>query len=216
MTRPDYRMAATSVEELKGFIAKHRNVVLKAPVSGSGKGIRWVADTLSHSDEGWCRNLFLRHGCVIVEQRLTLKEEFAMLFKVSAEDVEFSGYSLFYAENGAYRGNILASDGFIERRLSDRIPLHQLGQVREGLRLFLRERACGRYEGFVGVDQFFSEESGFNPVVEINMRMTMGLLARNIYDRFAEQLSIGDGTHRFEIVREKGPAGGKYSFRIVV
>lgn len=216
MTSPDYRTAATSVEEVEGFVSKHRNVVLKAPVSGSGKGIRWVADTLSHSDEGWCRNLILKHGCVIVEKRLTLQEEFAMLYRVTADDVTFCGYSLFYTENGAYRGNVLASDGFIEQRLSERIPLRQLEEVREGLRQFLKVRACGRYEGFVGVDQFYSVELGFNPVVEINMRMTMGLLARNIYDRFSEEISLGDGTHHFEIVREKGQAGGKYSYRIVV
>ncbi|MBO7320591.1 MAG: hypothetical protein J6U80_01525 [Bacteroidales bacterium] len=216
MTHPDYRTAATSVGEVKEFVAKHRNVVLKAPVSGSGKGIRWVADTLSHSDEGWYRNLILKHGCVIVEQRLTPLVEFAMLYRVTADDVVFCGYSLFYTENGAYRGNILASDGFIERRLSEMIPLCQLHEVCEGLRQFLKERACGRYEGFVGVDQFFSQEQGFNPVVEINMRMTMGLLARNIYDRFREELSLGDGTHHFEIVRERGPAGGKYSYRIVI
>jgi hypothetical protein len=204
------------VEQVKEFIAKHRNIVLKAPVSGSGKGIRWVTDALSHSDEGWCRNLIARHGCVVAERRLTLKREFAMLYRVTADDVLFCGYSLFYTENGAYRGNILASDEFIERRLSEMITLHQLEMVREELRLFLKERCCGRYEGFVGVDQFFSEELGFNPVVEINMRMTMGLLARNIYDRFGRELSLGDGTHRFEIIREKGPAGGKYSFRIVV
>lgn len=216
MTSPDYRTAATSIEEVKEFVAKHSNVVLKAPVSGSGKGIRWVADTLSHSDEGWCRNLILKHGCVIVEQRLTLQEEFAMLYRVTADDVAFCGYSLFYTENGAYRGNVLASDGFIEQRLSERIPLRQLEEVREGLRQFLKVRACGRYEGFVGVDQFYSVESGFNPVVEINMRMTMGLLARNIYDRFRGELSLGDGTHHFEIVRDRGPAGGKYSYRIVI
>lgn len=216
MTSPDYRTAVTSVEEVKEFVAKHRNVVLKAPVSGSGKGIRWVADTLSHSDEGWCRNLILKHGCVIVEKRLTPLVEFAMLYRVTADDVYFCGYSLFYTENGAYRGNVLASDGFIEQRLSERIPLRQLEEVREGLRQFLKVRACGRYEGFVGVDQFFSQEQGFNPVVEINMRMTMGLLAHNIYDRFSEELSLGDGTHHFEIVRERGPAGGKYSYRIVI
>jgi hypothetical protein len=197
------------------FIAQHRNVVLKAPISGSGKGIRWAAETLSHSDEGWCRNLISRHGCVVAERRLTLKKEFAMLFKVTVTDIIFCGYSLFYTENGAYRGNVLASDKFIENQLAELIPLEMLEKVKVELMGYLSRRVCGRYEGFVGVDQFFSEEHGFNPVVEINMRMTMGLLARNIYDRFGRELSLGDGTHRFEIVREKGPSGGKYSYRFV-
>lgn len=215
VTSPEYRIAASSVADVEGFVAKHRNVVLKAPVSGSGKGIRFVADALSHSDLGWCRNLIAKHGCVVVERRLTLLEEFAMLFKVNGADVEFCGYSLFYTENGAYRGNILASDPFIERKLSERIPLRQLERVREGLLRFFKGTLCGKYEGFVGVDQFFSEEMGFNPVVEINMRLTMGLLARNIYDRFSGELALGDGTHHFEIIREKGEGGGRYSYSIV-
>lgn len=216
VTPPSYRIAASSLEQIEGFIAKHRNIVLKAPVSGSGKGIRWTTDALSHSDEGWCRNLIARHGCVVAEQRLTLKKEFAMLFKATAKDILFCGYSLFYTENGAYRGNILASDEFIRRQLVELVPPELLESVKVELMGYLKRRVCGRYEGFIGVDQFFSEESGFNPVVEINVRMTMGLLARNIYDRFAGELSLGDGTHRFEIVREKGPSGGKYSFRFVV
>ncbi len=215
LTAPSYRIAASSVEQVKEFIAKHRNIVLKAPVSGSGKGIRWATDALSHSDEGWCRNLIARHGCVVAERRLTLKKEFAMLFKVTVTDIIFCGYSLFYTENGAYRGNVLASDKFIENQLAELIPLEMLEKVKVELMGYLSRRVCGRYEGFVGVDQFFSEEHGFNPVVEINMRMTMGLLARNIYDRFGRELSLGDGTHRFEIVREKGPSGGKYSYRFV-
>lgn len=216
VTPPSYRIAASSLEQIEGFIAKHRNIVLKAPVSGSGKGIRWATDALSHSDEGWCRNLIARHGCVVAERRLTLKKEFAMLFKATAKDILFCGYSLFYTENGAYRGNILASDEFIRRQLVELVPLELLESVKVELMGYLKSRVCGRYEGFIGVDQFFSEEMGFNPVVEINMRMTMGLLARNIYDRFAGELSLGDGTHRFEIVREKGSSGGKYSFRFVV
>jgi hypothetical protein len=215
LTPPQYRIAASSVDEVMDFIAQHRNVVLKAPISGSGKGIRWATDALSHSDEGWCRNLIARHGCVVAERRLTLKKEFAMLFKVTATDIIFCGYSLFYTENGAYRGNVLASDKFIENQLVELVPPELLESVKVELMRYLRWRVCGRYEGFVGVDQFFSEEQGFNPVVEINMRMTMGLLARNIYDRFGRELSLGDGTHRFEIVREKGPSGGKYSYRFV-
>lgn len=215
LTPPQYRIAASSVDEVMDFIAQHRNVVLKAPISGSGKGIRWAAETLSHSDEGWCRNLIARHGCVVAERRLTLRKEFAMLFRATADDILFCGYSLFYTENGAYRGNVLASDRFIERQLSELIPLELLERVKMELISYLKRTVCGKYVGFIGVDQFFSEELGFNPVVEINFRMTMGILARNIYDRFAGELSIGDGSHRFEIVREKGPSGGKYSFRFV-
>ena len=137
-----------------------------------------------------------------------------MLFKATVKDILFCGYSLFYTENGAYRGNILASDEFIRRQLVELVPPELLESVKVELMGYLKRRVCGRYEGFIGVDQFFSEESGFNPVVEINVRMTMGLLARNIYDRFAGELSLGDGTHKFEIIRSKGDQRVNYFYKI--
>ena len=42
----------------------------------------------------------------------------------------------------------------------------------------------GYYEGFLGVDQIICQTDSpvFIPVSEINLRMTMGLIARNQYD----------------------------------
>jgi hypothetical protein len=60
----------------------------------------------------------------------------------------------------------------------------------------------GRYTGFVGVDMFLYRGGEgrvmINPAVEINLRMTMGLIARNIFDHHREELQLGDGTHCFE------------------
>ena len=52
---PDYRIVATSVYEIQEFISVNGSAVLKSPLSGSGKGIRFVRERLSESDEGWCR-----------------------------------------------------------------------------------------------------------------------------------------------------------------
>ena len=46
------------------------------------------------------------------------------------------------------------------------------------------------YAGFVGVDMFvYKEEDGYriDPVVEFNMRMTMGMVARVIYERCVQK-----------------------------
>ncbi len=271
LTPADYRIAAKTVEEVENFLQKHGNIVLKAPLSGSGKGIRFVTDSLSHSDAGWCRNLIQRHGCVIVEQRFAPILECAMLFectnnkccnhasqscisdgKTDNTSVIFKGYSLFYASNGMYSGNILASNEYIEKEIVKSLSgadifkeddkakksniADMLEEVKNALMEYLQKNVAPRYSGFVGVDQFvyqaFNSNTGctdinsrnkkencnnlfFNPVVEINLRMTMGLLARNIYDRFAGKLlpqdnaSCGDpqllqdGSHCFEIVHSK-------------
>ena len=49
--------------------------------------------------------------------------------------------------------------------------------------MFLAGRFSGRYCGYVGVDMFvYESDGGFRlaPCVEMNVRMTMGLLARRV------------------------------------
>ena len=58
--------------------------------------------------------------------------------------------------------------------------------VRKNLTAILADALVGHYEGFLGVDQLICQASSpvFIPVSEINLRMTMGLIARNQYDHF--------------------------------
>jgi hypothetical protein len=159
---------------------------------------------------------------------MEIVKEFAMLFECG-EQVTFRGYSLFYAVNGAYKGNLLASNEYIEKVLGEFVPVAELRHVQERIREFLQEKLQGRYRGFVGVDQFVAEAADikaaqivavndhaaevagadepenlsgrkfcWNPAMEINLRMTMGLVARNIYDYHAAEYGLGEGTHCFE------------------
>ena len=267
----NYRIAAHSMEEIEKFLQERGRVVLKAPLSGSGKGVRFVAGELMETDRGWCKRILQRQGAVIVEQRMEILKEFAMLFEVvecvpgggvaggsmpaGNSRVKFRGYSLFYASNGAYKGNLLASNEFIEEHLCKYIPLEELRRIRLRVERFLQEKLAGRYVGFVGVDQFVAEafrvaeesqpagaseslvaaesrgtaesmvaaesqesavvghqadglqkadkgSSGrkylWNPAMEMNLRMTMGLVARNIYDFHREEFQLGEATHCFE------------------
>ena len=221
---PQYRIIARSMAEIEEFLWQNGKVVLKAPLSGSGKGVRFVTGELMETDKGWCRRIMRMQGSVVVEQRLDIVQEAAMLFEVgkgkgkgkgkAASQVRFRGYSLFYASNGAYKGNLLASNGFIEEQLSRWIPREVLLETREKVERFLQwklcaggngSEVCAGYCGFVGVDQFVYSAGGdlqgrvfYNPAVEINLRMTMGLIARNIYDFHKVEFSLGEGTHCFE------------------
>ena len=202
-----YRIIAHSIEEIESFLSRNRRVVLKSSLSGSGKGIRFVTGELMETDLGWCRNTLQKQGAVIVEQRMEIGQEFAMLFECTpaAErpygNVAFRGYSMFYASNGAYKGNILASNEYIENTLSQWVPKGMLHKVQEKIARLLQEKLQGKYTGFIGVDQFICPHNGamlYNPAMEINLRMTMGLIARNIYDYHKEEYTLGEGTHCFE------------------
>ena len=181
---PDYRIVATSVDEIEALISANDSAVLKSPMSGSGKGIRFVRKVLSESDEGWCRKTIDKQGSVIVERRFEIIKECAMLFECHHEGIDFIGYSLFESRNGAYSRNILASNEEIEDIVAGYISRETLTAVRESLRSILSETLVGHYEGFLGVDQIICQADSpvFIPVSEINLRMTMGLIARNKYD----------------------------------
>ena len=181
---PDYRTVAKSVSEIEAFIAHNGSAVLKSPLSGSGKGIRFVREGLSESDEGWCRRTLEKQGSVIVERRLEVIKECAMLFECHHEGIDFIGYSLFESRNGAYSRNILASNEEIEDIIARYIQIDTLTSIREDLRTILSNTLAGHYEGFLGVDQMICQTGSpvFIPVSEINLRMTMGLIARNQYD----------------------------------
>lgn len=191
----DYRIIARSISEIEAFLSANDCAVLKSPLSGSGKGIRFVRERLSVSDEGWCRRTLGKQGSVIVEQRFEIIKECAMLYECHHEGIDFIGYSLFESRNGAYSRNILASNEKIEDIIAEYISRDTLTAVREGLTSVLADTLVGHYEGFLGIDQMICKtvSSVFIPVSEINLRMTMGLIARNQYDHahnLARELQI--------------------------
>lgn len=179
----EFSEADTAVVQADKFV----EAVMKAPLSGSGRGLRWIrSGEISRNDLCWCRSVVSRQGSVMVEKRREVVRDFAMLFHVGEDVVSFEGYSLFYCANGSYRGNVLASDGRILSILSDYVPEALVLNVREALTRYVAETFCGKYIGFVGADMFiFRDGDGFGlaSCVEFNVRMTMGLLARRVYDR---------------------------------
>ena len=189
---PDYRTTATSVGEIEAFIWANGSAVLKSPLSGSGKGIRFVRERLSESDEGWCRKTLAKHGSVIVERRFEITKECAMLFECHHEGIDFIGYSLFESRNGAYSRNILASNEEIEDIIAGYVSRDTLAAVREDLTSILADTLVGHYEGFLGVDQIICQAGSpaLVPVSEINLRMTMGLIARNRHDKLKSQIIV--------------------------
>lgn len=181
-----------SIEKAEDFLYKHCDIVLKAPWSGSGKGLRWCREKLSHSDEGWIRNTIASQGSIMAEKREKITIDFAMEFiclnskhEIQGENIstdtccEFKGYSLFTTKNGSYEGNLLADDERIESIISSYIPSGTLEKIRKTLMEFIKNKISPVYEGPVGVDMFIYQDkrSGtykINPCVEINLRYTMG------------------------------------------
>lgn len=184
-------IVAKSLREVEAALEKWGRIVLKSPLSGSGKGIRWVSEALSHSDIGWCLHNLEHYGSIIAEERQNVIQDFAMLFSCNLpfkSGIEFFGYSLFYTSNGAYKGSVVEDDSFIEEHLcSQGANLAELHRIRTQLQEHLTKELAGWYKGFLGVDMFLFSPTDkehrralLNPVVEINLRLTMGHLFRHL------------------------------------
>ena len=110
--------------------------------------------------------------------------------------VSYLGLSLFHTENGAYMGNILASEDEKTEMISRYISVDLLGRVRQKICDHLGNLYRGRYAGPFGVDMMVvrGDDNGqcsmvngqwsmlngqylLNPCVEINLRRTMGHVA---------------------------------------
>ena len=111
--------------------------------------------------------------------------------------VLFSGYSHFITdEKGVYRGNMLVSNEEVEQWILRHIPLEAFVCIREYLQKVI-EGIYGRYySGPMGIDMMICpDQRGYSyaiyPHVEINVRMTMGMVARQLYDNFVAPGSKG-------------------------
>ena len=179
----------SSVEEVENFVIAYSRALLKAPWSGSGRGIRHTSGEFPSPLKGWVRHILTTQNEVIGEPFYDKLLDFAMEF--FADDrgrVCFVGYSLFETDKrGVYKENILASDADIEARIAVYIPIKTLRQVCDALLVELTKMIKGEYEGYLGVDMMICHTSDgytLHPCVEINFRMNMGVLARLIYDRY--------------------------------
>lgn len=184
-----------SIEDVKFFIKENGKTVLKAPWSGSGRGLAHVSlDNWSDSVEGWISRIIRTQGTIVAEPYYNKVVDFAMEFYVDSE-ISFAGYSLFETDtHGNYKENLLLSNEEIERRLTAYLPQSVLQIVQQKLMKTLFTLLGKDYKGYLGVDMMICNEDDkylIYPCVEINLRMNMGVISRIIFDRYVHPSAHG-------------------------
>ncbi|MBQ9669022.1 MAG: hypothetical protein IJV45_09850 [Prevotella sp.] len=177
----------TSSEEVLTLLHHYGRLVLKAPWSSSGRGVRFVdtpfLPTSDTTQSGWFRNVLRRQGSMMAEPYYNKVKDFGMEFSCDEHGiVSYLGLSLFHTTGGAYTGNLLATEErkrqelgrYLQTDLVDRVRSLQCDQLGEVIQ--------GRYRGPLGVDMMIvksDDADGFllHPCVEINFRRTMGHVA---------------------------------------
>lgn len=181
-----------SFEEVKQELQQTGQSILKAPWSGSGRGlVRLSLDTLTLTDSvaGWVARILRTQGYLMLEPLYDKVCDFAMEFlAVGNGDVRFAGYSFFDTDtHGNYKANWLATNEAIEQRLCTWVTVDVLQEVRDTLVAVLSGLLGTSYSGYLGVDMMVCRtEDGFrvHPCVEINLRMNMGVVSRLITDTY--------------------------------
>ena len=180
---------------------------IKSPWSGSGRGV-FCARSL---DDGALRRraegIIHRQGSVMVERGLDKVMDFAVLFHSDGKCVRFMGLSVFATEaRGMYSGNIVAPQSLLWEEIRRYIAPEALRELISDEETILGNLIGNDYRGWMGVDMMiYRDTTGENkimPCVELNLRMTMGVVALKI----AERLGVND--RRF-LAWEHNTTGGE-------
>ena len=177
-----------SVAAVEQQLSLHPRLVLKAPWSSSGRGLRFINGQLSEYHLGWLRNLLTSQGGVMAEPYYDKVKDFGMEFITDADGtIRYEGLSLFHTVNGAYVGNILATESAKLEMISRYISVDLLNIIKQRIISSLR---LGTYQGPFGIDMMIvrnnpqlstkSSQLLLHPCVEINLRRTMGHVALSL------------------------------------
>lgn len=183
-----FSLICNTASEVEEALKQYRDIVVKAPWSSSGRGVRYinVDDGPNENVQKWINNTLEKQGSIIVEKKCRKIQDFAMEFQAKANGkVVYDGLSLFTTKNGAYTGNILLPEDEKEEYLHRYLSPTLLDEVKKQIEVFLTKEINGAYIGPLGVDMMICspwEEDKtsavvLNPCIEINMRRTMGHVA---------------------------------------
>lgn len=214
-----------TTEEVLEAHARYGRSMLKAPWSGSGRGVHPVATaTLTPRDLAWVQRTLQRQGGVEAEPLYERVQDFALEFWAEEGHVRYEGLSLFATTpGGVYAGNLVASEDEKLRRLARYVnPALVRGLCTRLTHLLSTARLPEWYTGPLGVDMMVvqpllfrkgdysppfeggAEGRGFllHPLVEVNLRMTMGWVALQLAPQLAAdevatfRIGTADGHYR--------------------
>ncbi len=155
--------------------------VFKLPWSSSGRGVVFTSNGITPHIELRIKSYLRTQGGYVEDRFYTDKQlDFAMEFMARRDGtVDFLGYSVFHTDKrGEYVGNVVASQA----------TLLELIGVDEKLLQRLAAYHCSHlcslgYHGPIGIDMMRLADGRIHPVVEINFRRNMGILAMTLYEQ---------------------------------
>ena len=167
-------------DDVMAFASSHPGCYLKMPWSGSGKGIYRVIDpTGDNHVPRWIEGALRRQGSLLCEVGLDRVQDFAIECACRDGHTMLMGYSVFDSDfHSQFGTGRVAPMEELHKMLLGMYPDLDvaIGQVL----MAIDDVIAPHYDGPLGVDMmFYWDENGkisLNPCVEVNLRMTMGMV----------------------------------------
>lgn len=193
---PPLPLEATTEDEVLDYHRNHGAIYIKSPWSSSGRGVINAALLTEKEMLRRAMGIVHRQGSVMCEKTLTKVKDFAMLFHSNGYVVKYCGLSSFFNEStGAYAGNVIATQPQIAATFGKYETDIKLPELSQALTQVLTEVIAPYYRGFLGVDMmiYYDENNRYcvAPCVEVNLRMTMGVVALLWSNRYLCEGSSG-------------------------
>ena len=200
-----------SLEAVRQLMADGKCHVLKAPWSSSGRGVRY-AEEMTSPLAAWTQRVIDTQQGIMVEPYYNKVRDFGMEFEALPDGkVIYVGLSIFNTVNGAYQGNVLASEKDKEEMLCKHVGVEVLRAACEKIIKGMSGVLRNIYVGPFGVDMmiYVNDDGQYAilPCVEMNLRRTMGHVAIALTDKINP-----DGTAPHQLMRIEYD-GGHYHFR---
>lgn len=159
-------------------------VVIKAPLSSSGRGIQIIRKAkLNESNKQWISGVLKKQKYLIIEPFLEKMVDLSFQFQIKSKtDIKYLGYSVFETNtNGQYRGTLIHPDSQqilqgLNAEKFEEIVESSAELIKKGL---LNSVYANLHCGYLGVDSMLFKAGGqikMQPCIEINSRMNMGIL----------------------------------------
>lgn len=198
MHSPKY---CTTEEECKSAIRETTEgttgCVLKTPWSCSGRGIRLIKSGMYDLFSPWIASVIKKQGGIICEAYFNKIQDFALEFYIDNDrNIEFVGYSVFKNNTQfAFSQALVASTARLRAEIEKFVRHEELLYVENLTKECIYDLVSPKYQGYIGVDMMIYQDNRgrlrIHPCVEINMRMTMGLLTAQFGRRFIPKDKIG-------------------------
>lgn len=193
------------VDAVRAYLDRIPHAILKLPWSSSGRGMVAVDASTFEVQKGMIQGMIHRQGSVMAEaHRYDKTLDFAMLYNMEDGHCRAAGLSVFETSGlGIYTSNVLMSEDSLRDLICDKIGSDAFETIGRSLPPILEEVIGSAYDGPLGVDMMAvaDRDMPVEPVVELNLRMTMGHLCARLHGRIIAADAVG----RFHISAERRP-----------